>query len=113
MTLRKMQKYIKDIGVQRGWDRDSALEKFLLLTEEVGELAKEIRKASGLYTERGKKIKIELSLEMADVLNYLLDIANHYGIDLEKAFWEKERINKKRKWVKTKPKNVKRRSTKK
>ena len=35
---------------------------------------------------------------MADVLIYLLDLANVLGVDLEKAFREKEEINKKRNW---------------
>jgi NTP pyrophosphatase (non-canonical NTP hydrolase) len=32
------------------------------------------------------------------VFMYLLDICNHFDIDLEKAFREKEEINKKRTW---------------
>lgn len=36
--------------------------------------------------------------EMADIMIFLFSIANRYGIDLEKAFREKEEINKKRVW---------------
>jgi len=32
------------------------------------------------------------------VFIYLLDICNHFNIDLEKAFRDKEEINKKRIW---------------
>jgi hypothetical protein len=37
---------------------------------------------------------------MADVLSYIFDIANRFGIDLDEAYWEKEEINKKRVWEK-------------
>ena len=36
--------------------------------------------------------------ELADVFNYLLDIANYFNVDLEEAFREKEELNKKRTW---------------
>ena len=36
--------------------------------------------------------------EFADVLSYLLDLANYFQIDLEKAFREKEQINQNRTW---------------
>ncbi len=99
-TLRDLQKYMKQLCAERGWERDSALEKFLLFVEEVGELAKEIRKANNLYVEKGKDAPPDLRGEMADILNYLLDIANHFDIDLEDAFREKDEINSKRKWAK-------------
>lgn len=101
-TLRNLQDYIQDVGKERGWNRDSVLEKFLLFIEEIGELAKEIRKQLGLYAEKGKKgrkrSKKHLGHESVDVFNYLIDIVNHYHIDLEKAFRDKDRINQKRKW---------------
>ena len=67
--------------------------------EEVGELAKAIRKRIGLKediseTARRKKVGHEL----ADCLIYLLDIANLSGVDLITAFIEKEEINSQRTW---------------
>lgn len=98
-TLKDLQNHIKDIGEERGWDKNNYLEIFLLLSEEIGELAKSIRNYAGLYTEKSKEDnKFEIEEEFADVLNYLFDLANCFDIDLEKAFREKDRINAHRKW---------------
>jgi NTP pyrophosphatase (non-canonical NTP hydrolase) len=72
--------------------------KFLLFTEEIGELAKAIRKTQGLYQEKARQKPVELEEEFADVLSYLLDLANYFQVDLEKAFREKEQINSARIW---------------
>lgn len=102
-TLADLQAYLKVLCAERGWDKNNHLEMFLLFTEEVGELAKGIRAYSDLYQEEGKKktkeeTKKELEGEFADVLSYLLDLANYFEIDLEKAFRDKEAINAKRTW---------------
>lgn len=97
-TLPDLQKYLDEVCQERGWTKDTYSEKFLLFTEEVGELAKAIRKAQGLYKEQAKQQHFELAEEFADVLSYLLDLANYFQIDLEKAFREKEQINQARKW---------------
>ena len=102
-TLGDLQEYIKVLCAERGWDNNNHLEIFLLFTEEVGELAKGIRTYSDLYQEKGKQkpkdvAKKELEGEFADVLSYLLDLANYFDIDLEKAFRDKEAINAQRQW---------------
>lgn len=97
-TLQDLQKYMDEVCKERGWVKDSYSEKFLLFTEEVGELAKAIRRAEGLYREQAKQKSIELEEEFADVLSYLLDLANYFQIDLEKAFREKEQVNSTRTW---------------
>ncbi len=98
--LKDLQKYIKDIGVERGWDKNNHLEIFLLFSEEVGELAKSIRNYTGLYAEEKIEKDInEMEGEFADVLNYLFDLANCFNIDLEKAFREKDAINAQRIWT--------------
>ena len=94
-----MEKDIQQIGKERGWDKNSYLEIFLLFSEEIGELAKAIRNHEGLYAEEDKKHKrFELEEEFADVFNYLLDLANHFEIDLEDAFRKKDAVNAKRNW---------------
>ena len=100
-TLKELQKYIKKTCEENGWDRASLIEKYLLLSEEIGELAKAIREKEELYSEIKKEKALKsIGEELADILSYILDIANQCGIDLEKSFWEKEKINKKRKWSK-------------
>jgi len=97
-TLPELQKFMDEICQERGWTKDSYAEKFLLFTEEVGELAKAIRNTQGLYKETAKQNRLELEEEFADVLSYLLDLANYFQVDLEKAFREKEDVNATRTW---------------
>jgi NTP pyrophosphatase (non-canonical NTP hydrolase) len=97
-TLRILQDYLAAVCRERGWTKDSPSEKFVLFVEEVGELAKAIRKKAGLYDEPAKKQGVALEEEFADVLSYVLDLANCYGVDLEAAFRAKEKINQARIW---------------
>lgn len=97
-TLSDLQSYVAAVCQERGWTKDSPSEKFVLFIEEVGELAKAMRKAAGLYEEKAKQRDIDLEEEFADVLSYILDLANTFNIDLEKAFRAKEQINETRVW---------------
>ena len=97
-TLRMLQEYVSEVCTERGWTKDSPSEKFLLFVEEVGELAKAMRVKAGLYQEQAKRRAFSLEEELADVLSYVLDLANCFGVDLETAFREKERINATRTW---------------
>ncbi len=97
-TLRDLQHYLTVISQERGWTKDSPSEKFVLFIEEVGELAKAMRKAAGLYEEQAKQRDIALEEEFADVLSYLLDLANCFQVDLEAAFRAKDLVNQSRTW---------------
>ncbi len=97
-TLKELQSYLVLICQERGWTKDSPSEKFVLFIEEVGELAKAMRKTAGLYEEQAKARAISLEEEFADVLSYLLDLANCFQVDLEQAFRAKEQINQFRTW---------------
>jgi NTP pyrophosphatase (non-canonical NTP hydrolase) len=97
-TLADLQRYIADVCQERGWTKDTPAEKFVLFVEEVGELAKAMRKTAGLYDERAKARDFSLEEEFSDVLSYLLDLANCYHVDLEAAFRAKERVNQTRTW---------------
>lgn len=98
--LADLQRHIADTCVERGWDKNTNTETFLLFIEEVGELAKEIRNMSGLYAKKAKGVDARRAIEeeFADVLNYLLNLANRFGVDLEKAYRDKHRVNETRKW---------------
>lgn len=99
-TLPQYQHYIHQVCAERGWDKNNHLELFLLLSEEVGELAKAIRHHVDLYqeTDNVKRQNFRLEEEFADVLAYLLDLANYFGVDLETAFRAKEALNEQRSW---------------
>lgn len=96
-TLSDIQSYIKQMVVERGFDKETVPELFMLLMEECGEFAKAARKTTNVKSAKDSK-EHSLAHEAADVLVYLLDICNHYDIDLEQAFRDKEAINKQRIW---------------
>lgn len=62
------------------------LTNMVLLTEEVGELARIIARKYGEQSFKEKEEQISLEEEMADVLFVLLCLANQTGTDLEDAF---------------------------
>ena len=95
--LSDFQKYVEELEIERGFSDQSAKDKCLLLGEEIGELFKAVRKSEGLKIDKTSDFG-NISEELADILIYLCSIANRYQIDLEKAFREKEKINKRRVW---------------
>jgi NTP pyrophosphatase (non-canonical NTP hydrolase) len=97
-SLKELQHYVRLCEAERGFAEQSSLEKCLLLGEEVGELFKAVRKASGLKTDPVSSVP-QVSEELADILNYLLAIANRFDIDLDMAFADKERVNRTRSWT--------------
>lgn len=95
--MKDFQDYVRTMYRQRGFSDQPLSALFMLLLEEAGELAKSARKDAAIKT-RDEQERSELSHEAADVFIYLLEICNHFNIDLERAFREKEEINKKREW---------------
>lgn len=96
-TLADFQQYIKDLEEARGFSEQTILQVCLMLGEEVGELFKAIRKTEGMTVDKNSKFGV-ISEEIADCFIFLCSIANKYGIDLERAFREKEEVNKQRVW---------------
>ena len=94
-----LQQYIHDMVVRRGFDKETPHDVLLLMVEEVGELAKAVRKYSGLKSDEERKGRYPaLEGELADVFIYLLDLANLLDISLFRALHEKEQENEKRSW---------------
>jgi NTP pyrophosphatase (non-canonical NTP hydrolase) len=56
------------------------------LTEEVGELAREVNHRFGQKTKKKEEADGEMGMEMADILFVLICMANREGIDLQDAF---------------------------
>ena len=67
------------------WNNHNIGSLWMCLIEEVGELAASVRRHTRKYADR-KKMSIEN--EIMDVLSYILQIADFYDIDLNKA-WNK------------------------
>lgn len=74
----------------KGWDKVPVNTVWLLLTEEIGELASAIRQYTKIYKKSGiKKDKgIDVQMEMGDVFSYLFQIAFMLDIDLD-DMWKK------------------------
>ena len=56
------------------------------LTEEVGELAREVNHRFGQKTKKKEEQDGDLGMEMADIIFVLICMANREGIDLDQAF---------------------------
>ncbi|HUC89759.1 MAG TPA: MazG nucleotide pyrophosphohydrolase domain-containing protein [Patescibacteria group bacterium] len=98
-TLDDIQKYVQDMLEERGFAGQDVMQRFLLLTEEMGELAKCIRKShAGMAIDANKEYELDAAGEIADILLVLTSVANQLGINMESAFREKEEKNKLRVW---------------
>ena len=97
LSLGDYQELVKKLAAERGFDKETVPEVFTLLVEEVGELAKAIRKQNGQKIDTSRK-QHEVEEEAADVFWLLVDLCNRLDIDLAKTFLEKEEKNSKRVW---------------
>ena len=96
-SLAELQKYIWQMNIERGFNTEDASKKLVMLMEEVGELAKAIRKQVGMkFTDTTKQQ--ELREELADVQIVLLGLASMLGEDMFSAVIDKENKNRTRKW---------------
>ncbi len=97
-TLPAFQAYVVEMEEERGFSLQTPVQKCLLLGEELGELFKAVRKAEGISIDERAEVG-GVAEEMADVLILLCALANRYGVDLERAFRDKEEVNKTRRWI--------------
>lgn len=106
LTLAGLQQHAVAICDYYKFTKDDG-QIFLLLMEEIGELAKAIRKIKRLHEEKNNPSKPSLSEEQrrdnlgdefADVMAYLFDLANRFDIDLDAAYRKKMSDNTKRQW---------------
>jgi NTP pyrophosphatase (non-canonical NTP hydrolase) len=79
-----------DVCRYKGWDNTSVETVWMLLTEEIGELAGAIRQYSGPFKKHaqpGKKPLIHMRNELGDVFSYLFQLASMLDIDLDKMWY--------------------------
>ncbi|MBU2010370.1 MAG: MazG nucleotide pyrophosphohydrolase domain-containing protein [Patescibacteria group bacterium] len=100
-TLSDFQRYVRELEDERGFADQNVLQKCLMLGEEVGELFKAVRRSENIKIDHNSKFG-SVEEELADVLIFVCSVANKCDIDLEKAFREKEEVNKKRVWHESK-----------
>ncbi|HET9466395.1 MAG TPA: nucleotide pyrophosphohydrolase, partial [Gemmatimonadales bacterium] len=73
------------------------------LSEEVGELAREVNHRFGQKTKKREEAEGDMGMEMADILFVLICMANREGIDLQVAFdrmMEKVTARDEKRWTK-------------
>jgi NTP pyrophosphatase (non-canonical NTP hydrolase) len=77
---------------QKGWDKAPVSIVWMLLNEEMGELASSIRQAHRIYRKTGLKKDrgTDVIMEMGDVFSYLFQLASMLKIDLDEM-WELHR----------------------
>jgi NTP pyrophosphatase (non-canonical NTP hydrolase) len=93
-NIRGLQKYYERVAGRRGWSSETPIETIVLLTEELGELARAVRQHVGL--SRSRAAAVDPGEELADMQLYLVHLANSLGIDLATAVTEKEVVNGRR-----------------
>lgn len=91
-TIEQLQSYV---ALQKSTKKKHRQKYFLKLVEEVGELSEMIKddKRFDPDDHEGRAIKNTMEEEMADVLFYLLALANAFNVDLEQAFTRKQQYN--------------------
>jgi len=97
-SVSDLQQYVNEMLKVRGFADETLKDLMILLTEETGELAKEVRKLANMKTDVAAKPTGNIQNELADILIYLLSICVHLEIDLFEAFKAKEEKNSKRVW---------------
>ena len=91
MDLKDIQEKIKKLEERKNWV-NSPDAKITFLLEELGEVAKWVRKSRNkTLTEKERD---ELNLEFADVLQHLISLANSFKIDLEEGLRKKKKLNR-------------------
>lgn len=98
-SLSQLQDYVNEMVHVRGFANETPQDTLLLLTEELGELAKEVRKScTAIKNDKSKVQTDNLEGEVADVLLMLIALRRTLNIDLLTALKNKELKNCNRHW---------------
>jgi NTP pyrophosphatase (non-canonical NTP hydrolase) len=76
----------------KGWDKAPVSIVWMLLNEEMGELASSIRQNQRIYKKTGLKKDrgTDVMMEMGDVFSYLFQLAHMLNVDMD-TMWELHR----------------------
>ncbi len=86
MSLPEMQRRVDTWIAQFEEGYFDPLTNMARLSEEVGELAREVNHRFGRKTKKAGEADGDLAMEMADILFVIICMANREGIDLQAAF---------------------------
>lgn len=103
-SLDALQAYTAQVGEDRGFADETPMEILMLACEELGELARAVRKYTGVKVDAARADRIPaVGEEIADVFIYMLHLANTMRINLFEVFRNKEAANAKRTWIRHTP----------
>jgi NTP pyrophosphatase (non-canonical NTP hydrolase) len=103
-SLDALQTYTAAVGEERGFADETPMEILVLACEELGELARAVRKYTGVKVDAARADRIPaVGEEIADVFIYMLHLANTMRINLFEVFRRKEAANAKRTWIRSTP----------
>ena len=90
MSLNSYKAETEIICKQKGWTNATIDTVWLLLTEEIGELASAIRQYKKMYKKTGLKKErgTDVMMEMGDVFSYLFHLSYMLDVDLDKMWVE-------------------------
>lgn len=91
-ALKAFQEYYRRAALERGYAKEGPKECLLLMVEEVGELARALRKREKLV-RHGSYSESNEAHELADVFLYVVHMANVLGLDLAHIVRDKEIVN--------------------
>jgi len=97
LTVRDLQEQARQLKDAQGF-HVSLEQRLSYSMVEVGELAEEVLKLSGVKGDEGDQAKETLGLKIYDVVWNLFDLADFAGVDLEEAFARKVAFNRDRTW---------------
>jgi NTP pyrophosphatase (non-canonical NTP hydrolase) len=91
-ALKAFQEYYRRAALARGYEKEKPKDCLLLMVEEVGELARALRKREKL-ARHGSYGNSSEAHELADVFLYVVHMANVLQLDLARIVRDKELIN--------------------
>jgi NTP pyrophosphatase (non-canonical NTP hydrolase) len=90
--MNKYKEETAELCKSKGWDKAPVSIVWMLLNEEMGELASSIRQAHRIYRKTGlrKDRGTDVVMEMGDVFSYLFQLAYMLNIDMDEM-WDLHR----------------------
>ncbi|QDI90691.1 pyrophosphatase [Salicibibacter halophilus] len=98
MDFEQFQQYVKAFSKEKGFEELTIEQRYQFLVSEVGEVSDELLKLNLDPNVKEEETKINLGMEMFDVVWNVFDLANKLDIDLSQAFAEKMKMNESRTW---------------
>lgn len=90
MNLNSYKECTNNLCRTKGWDKANVSTVWLLLTEEIGELASAIRQYQRTYRKQNLKKErgTDVQMEMGDVFSYLFQLAAMLDVDLDEMWYK-------------------------